>query len=127
MKTSKANLIQENAQLSAAVAVRDEYLMHAFRGEVTFISKGQTRLGICGETRAHGGVVIESNRDNTGKWYVFGVHYWESFYQRIREYPLRHDDKEGQDLRTCAMQAAAHIAKVQAEFYAPKVLEAVCV
>lgn len=125
MKTpSKAALLAENAELKHAVGVRDEYLMHAFRGEVSFTSKGRTRLGICGETRAHGGVVLEAFKDVAGVWHVAGVYYWESFYEKARNFPVRHDDTDGQDRRTCASQVAAQVAKKQADFYAPKVAAA---
>ena len=124
MKTlNKSDLLKQNEELSHAIWVRDQYLEHAFRGEVTFISKGGQRLGICGETRAHGGIVLEAAND-TGKWYVVGVHYWEAFAQKIRNYPFRHDDKEGQNLRTCVEQASKHIANIQAAFYAPRVADA---
>lgn len=125
MKTpSKSELLKENAELRHALEVREQYLSHAFRSEVTFIQKGATRLGICGECRAHGGIVLEANRDNTGKWYVFGVHYWEAFAARVRAYPYRLDDKEGQDLRTCVEQVAKHVADKQADFYSVKTAEA---
>ena len=120
----KSDLLRENAEISAALNVRDCYLTQAFRGDVTFISKGAVRLGICAETHAHGGVVLEAHKDNPGNWYVVGVHYWEEFSKRIREYPFRHDDYEGLDLRTCVEQVQKHVSAKQAAFYAPKVAEA---
>jgi hypothetical protein len=125
MKTlSKSELVKQNAELKSALDVREEYLTHAFRSEVTFIQKGNSRLGICGETRAHGGVVLEAARDEeTRKWYVVGVHYWEARNATIAAHPFRHDDKEGLDLRTCYNQAARHVAEAQAKFYAPKIAE----
>lgn len=128
MKTlKKTDLLSENKRLSAALDVHEAYLMHAFRGEVTFVSKGNVRIGYCGETRAHGGIVLEAMRGDGGQWYVFGVHYFEAWYEGIRNYPVRDDDKERIDLRICATQAASQIAEKQAAFFAPKVAQEMAV
>lgn len=111
-KPSKADLIAENKKLKNAISVRDLYLSHAFRSEVTFIQKGSMRLGICGETRAHGGIVLHAWRDE-GKWNVLTVEHWETFAQLVRVYPYRHDDKEGHDLRDCVEQVAKHVQAKQ--------------
>lgn len=122
MKTpKKSDLLRENGELRHSLNLHEQYLAHAFRSEVTFIQKGGMRLGICGETRAHGGIVLESARAQDGKMFVVGVFYWESYYQSVRAYPARHDDKEAQDRRTCAEQVAKHVNAKQAAFYAPRV------
>jgi hypothetical protein len=125
MNPSKANLINRVAELERELSVRDIYLSYAFKSEVTHITKGTCKLSVCAECAAHGGVVLESMRDNTGKWYVVGVYYWESFYTKVREYPARHDDVEAQDRRACASSVAKHVADKQAAFYAPRVAQAV--
>lgn len=125
MKTpSKTQLLQENTELRRERDLMQEYLSHAFRSKVTFIQKGPTRLGLCGECRAHGGVVLEAMKDDAGQWTVIGVYYFEARRDYVAKYPVRHDDDERQAWRTCYSQAARHVADIQHAFYAPRVVEA---
>lgn len=123
-KISKAQLLADNAELRRAVALRDEYMLHALKGEVHFISKGTTRLGYCGATRAHGGVVCEFICENNRAVMVAGFYYFEPRRDYVRAYPVLGNDQERQDWRTCYERVASEISKEQAEFYAPKVAEA---
>ncbi len=95
-------------------------------GDVTWTFKGSQKLGICRECAPCGGIVLVCQRDNADrKWAFIGAYYWEAWHASIRSLPIRHDDKEAQDLRTCAEQVASQISSKQSAFYAPKVAAAV--
>ncbi len=121
---AKAQLQADNKELARALGVREQYISHNLRDEVIFFHAGRTKLGVCAVTSPCGGIVMEAQRDDKGKWYVMTVEYWDAFIQKVRAYPLRHDDIEGQARRACASKAEVHINKVMADFYAPKVAQA---
>ncbi len=124
MKPTKSSL--RIAELEKALGLHEQYLSHAFRSEVTHITKGDVRLSICGESRAHGGIVLEAMRsEHNSPWSVIGVFYWEAYRENVRLYPARHDDKEAQDRHILVDQVTAHVNKIQSAFYAPRVAEAV--
>ena len=127
MKTpSKAQLLLDNANLRRSLDLYQEYLTLAFRDGIRHVNKGATRLSYGGACRAHGGIVLESVRHvDSHHRSVVGVFYFEQFRAEVAAYPLRSDDKDGQDRRTCCEQVAQLIAREQADFYAPKVAVAV--
>jgi len=121
---TKDTLIQENIELHHQNHLRDEIIAAMVKGNIAYFGRGHFRLGICGETRAHGGAVIEMVRETTHEaWRVNGVYFWEKYIQEVRQYPVKYNDAEMQNRRNIAEDVAVYVVEQQRNYFQPKITE----
>lgn len=126
MKINKATLALENTRLSHENTLLNLAVSDLLAQKVKWFRRGNIMLGVSRETGAAGGIVITRQQINDGKGFEFtGVYYWESYRSGIAARSYSSDDADAIPLRQAINDAAAYVSKAQAEFYAPRVAEAV--
>ena len=71
---------------------------------------GPHRLSVYGIERAHGGVIVHSQRGENGRYYVVSTAWLETLRAKLAEYNFRHDDEDGLALRSLVNRALAESA-----------------
>ena len=93
---------------------------------VKWFRHGTCKLGVVRARGAAGGIVIEMHELNGKGPEFIGLHYWKSWHESARRFCFDHPgDRHAENLLRAIDSVAKHIRETQAEFFAPKVADAV--
>ena len=114
MKETLNSVKFERDTLRSALNVHEEVLSCMWDTTIAprHYQAGPHRLSVYGMERAHGGVVVHSQRAENGRYYDVTTAWLESLRSKLAQYNFRHDDKEGLALRSLVNRAHAETASI---------------
>ena len=114
MKETLNSVKFERDTLRNALNVHEAILSCMWDNTITprHYQAGPHRLSVYGMERAHGGVVVHSQRAENGRYYVVQTAWLESLRAKLADFVFRHDDEEGLALRSLVNRARAESASL---------------